>query len=489
MAQFANGASLAVVRSLLNATGLRKNTHNASRAPTATDDTSGGWEVGSKWINTSSTPPASYECISNAAGAAVWAISGNLIQVTITNATNAAGRTLANYRTPNTDIVLNPGSEGGVIIGVPPSKGNRAAVNIRVTVRQRGNAVVMTYHDDAAGRRYEMLYVDSSWGPWTDVTPYAPAARATVAADSLGGIARNFNNMTATDTTWIGAGSSLFSNAPPNTANAYITGQWQTFDLGPMLVQRVWFAANPAYAFYERYYDKTALSWSIWSQPNKIIPSGPVLVCFGDSITAGVGVGANNANGYALRTASLLNSPITRLATAGRCMSGTTAGDFIPALDLAANAAAISAAEVIWIAYGTNDWGQSVPLGSVADTENGTFYGAMKEGLTKLRVLNPTARVAFLTPIYRGKAYSSPLDWSEAGENSLGLTVENYRQAIRTFVAREGLALSEMSFGSEINEMTASTYLPTDALHPGAMGHRYMADSLAARLKTWGWAA
>lgn len=310
--------------------------------------------------------------------------------LTLTNANNLAARTLTNYTTPNTDLVLNPNGEGGIIAQAPPNKSNYVAVNDKVTVRRRGDLVVMTYYNTTTNMIYEMTYSGSTWSAWVKI------GEATV--------------------------------------------------------------------------------------------NGPALLSFGDSITAGVGVGANDPDGYALRTAALLNSSITRLATAGRCMSGTTAGDFIPAIDLAANATAIAAARVIWVAYGTNDWGQNVPLGTISNTTNGTFYGAMQEGVTKLRALNPTAPIVFLTPIYRGKAYSNPLDWTEAGPNSLGLYVEDYRKAIRTFCAANNLPVSEMSYGFEINEATAATYLPSDALHPGRLGHRVMADALAKRLKIWNYA-
>jgi len=169
-------------------------------------------------------------------------------------------------------------------------------------------------------------------------------------------------------------------------------------------------------------------------------------------------------------------------------MSGTTTGDLIPTIDLAANAAAISAAELIWIAYGTNDYNQNVPIGTEADTTNGTFYGAMAAGLTKLRALNPTAKIAFLTPIYRGKAYSAPKDWTEEGPNTLGITVAPYRAAIRRFCVLNNIPVVEMYTNSEINASTAMTYLPSDQLHPGRQGHRVMGEALANRFKAWGWA-
>ena len=408
---------------------------------------------------------------------------------TITNADSATNRSTATYITPNTDVTFNPNGEGGLIIKVPPSNWNSALVNARMSVRRRGDTVVQTmYLTD--GKVYEKTWLGSSEGVWSDKTPYSPPARVDVNADALGGGARNFNNMLATNTTWTSTGAAIMSNAPPNTSHAYIVGKWQTFDVGPMLVQRVWLGGQPSYSSYERHYDKATSSFvTAWVRPIPIIPTGPRMVAFGDSITAGVGVGANDPDGYALRAASLLNSPITRLATAGRMMCGVTTGDFIPALDLTANAATIADAEIIWVAYGTNDWGGNVPIGTETDTDNGTFYGAMKEGLTKLRALNPTAKVCFFTPIYRGHAYSDPKDWSEAGPNPLGLLLEDYREAIRRFCAVNDIPVMEMSAYYKINNYTAPTYLPADQLHPGRLGHRVMGGTVATMYSEWGWAS
>ena len=406
---------------------------------------------------------------------------------TITNADSATNRSTATYLSPNTDVVFNPNGEGGIIIKAPPANGNVALVNAKMSVRRRGDTIVqtMTLPD---GKVYEKAWLAGVEGAWADKTPYAPPVRQTVNANALGGAARNFNAMLALDTTYTSDGTVLMANAPPNTANAYVAGKWQTFDAGPMLVQRVWLDGQPEYSFYDRYQDKATAAFTAWIRPQPPIVTGPRLVPLGDSITAGVGVGANDPDGYALRTARLLNSPITRLATAGRMMCGTTAGDLIPTIDLAANAATIAAAEIIWIAYGTNDWGGNVPIGAETDTANGTFFGAMAEGLAKLRALNPTAKICFFTPIYRGHAYSDPPDWSEAGPNSLGLHVEDYREAIRRFCALNGIPVMEMSAGSKISSATAPTYLPVDQLHPGRLGHRVMSWDAATTFDAWGWA-
>lgn len=44
----------------------------ASTDPAATDDSAHGYFIGSKWLNTSTTPKRLFVCVSDSAGAAVW---------------------------------------------------------------------------------------------------------------------------------------------------------------------------------------------------------------------------------------------------------------------------------------------------------------------------------------------------------------------------------------------------------------------------------
>lgn len=51
--------------------GIRSNL-GATVAPTATDDSSGGYAVGSRWVNTSAMPRRTWLCVDATVGAAVW---------------------------------------------------------------------------------------------------------------------------------------------------------------------------------------------------------------------------------------------------------------------------------------------------------------------------------------------------------------------------------------------------------------------------------
>lgn len=267
---------------------------------------------------------------------------------------------------------------------------------------------------------------------------------------------------------------------------ALFNGVLQCIPMGAKLMQLYWDTLKGAENPFLRWYDTTSGSFPGWRYLLKPAVVGPALVDFGDSIQAGVVAVA--ANSVPAQAAALVNGTLTNLGVSGRMMCGTEVGDFIPQIDAPATAAAIAAAGIITVAYGTNDWNGAVPIGAETDTANGTFYGAMAEGLGKIRTLNATGKIAFAVPIYRGKAYSNPKDWREAGAHGTsGLFVEDYRRAIRRFCAINEIPVLEMSTHFAINEDSAPTYLP-DCLHPNIAGAALMAAWRVDQWIAWKWA-
>lgn len=62
--------STAVATTSFVATAVLKNNYTATTDPTVSSDTTAGYDVGSRWVNT--TSKVAYMCISSSAGAAVW---------------------------------------------------------------------------------------------------------------------------------------------------------------------------------------------------------------------------------------------------------------------------------------------------------------------------------------------------------------------------------------------------------------------------------
>lgn len=133
-----------------------------------------------------------------------------------------------------------------------------------------------------------------------------------------------------------------------------------------------------------------------------------------------------------------------------------------------------NAADMVVIAGGTNDYGTGVALGTIADTTDVSFYGALHVLCSGLCEKYPGKRIVFVTPFHRS---------SEAA-NKAGATLAQYKQAIYD-VARDefGFAvLDGWAVGlSPKNAKVKAEYI-VDGVHPNPIGHELIGASLAHML-------
>ena len=133
-----------------------------------------------------------------------------------------------------------------------------------------------------------------------------------------------------------------------------------------------------------------------------------------------------------------------------------------------------NAADMVVIAGGTNDYGTGVALGTIADTTDISFYGALHVLCSGLCEKYPGKRIVFVTPFHRS---------SEAA-NKAGATLAQYKQAIYD-VARDefGFAvLDGWAVGlSPKNAKVKAEYI-VDGVHPNPIGHELIGTSLAHML-------
>ena len=139
------------------------------------------------------------------------------------------------------------------------------------------------------------------------------------------------------------------------------------------------------------------------------------------------------------------------------------------------NQDANSVADVAIIAYGTNDFGVSVPMGRNSDKpikkeQVSTFKGAINFMVKTLRKHNPDIRIIFLTPIYR----------NDKVQNGIGLQLNDYAKAIMDLAEVNGYRYIDMfnsGIFNESNFYSGSNYTP-DGLHPNTLGHQVYAEYL-----------
>ena len=162
--------------------------------------------------------------------------------------------------------------------------------------------------------------------------------------------------------------------------------------------------------------------------------SGRSAVFVGDSITAGSGT---TKIYYSFLEEALGFDSVTAMGVGGSCVSaysdyGTGNQPLINRYET------IPSADLIVIFMGTNDYGHETPLGTVEDTEDGTFYGALNTIIPDLVAKHPSSKIVFVTPLHRyGFGTSKILETAFTYDSipngvgaSLGDYVSNYEKTI-----------------------------------------------------------
>jgi lysophospholipase L1-like esterase len=132
-------------------------------------------------------------------------------------------------------------------------------------------------------------------------------------------------------------------------------------------------------------------------------------------------------------------------------------------------------ADIITIFAGTNDYGNPpyMPLGTILDTVNTTFYGAYNYIIQNCISRNPNAKIAIFTPLQRV---------SGEDKNTQNLILEDYANACIEIGKKYAIPVLDLFHTSNINKYNASTLLK-DGLHPTTAGYIRIAKQVASFLK------
>lgn len=227
---------------------------------------------------------------------------------------------------------------------------------------------------------------------------------------------------------------------------------------------------------------------------NRIYGGNVPLVYIGDSIVVANSVGLENC--YRKNSAKALDLPWSYHAangatiTDGYGMTWDGGGDtaitgysgFV-ATETAGKAKGAGAenlykqAKMVILALGTNDFGNSAPLGTVLDTGTSTFYGAFRAFLNYFRNYNPNIPVIVVTPFKRDT-------W--ATENAQGLILPDYIHAMyvvtREFERVYILDVFSKWYSDTDNEAIRERN-SVDGIHPSAWFHDCFTMDLVQKIK------
>lgn len=211
------------------------------------------------------------------------------------------------------------------------------------------------------------------------------------------------------------------------------------------------------------------------------------MVCVGDSITAGSGT---TETYWAMLKDILGLSKMTGMGVGGSCVSAQS--DYgtgnSPLINRYKN---IPEADLITIFMGTNDWGHETPLGTIEDTTDVSFYGALNVIIPGLMTMYPNARIIWITPMHRygfgtSKILGTAFTYDHVA-NGRGCTLKDYVDAIKDVCGRYSIPIIDLYSMSGLHPSIAahkSTYMP-DGLHPNKAGHEKMAYLISKWLQIY----
>ncbi|KRN33214.1 SGNH/GDSL hydrolase family protein [Weissella halotolerans] len=132
---------------------------------------------------------------------------------------------------------------------------------------------------------------------------------------------------------------------------------------------------------------------------------------------------------------------------------------------------------------GTNDYGQSLPIGQLSDQQSNTMLGAMNQSLATIYQANPTILLYVLTPTWRNRLMGKTVGVEEEA-NQQGLLLVDYVQAIEAWAHYYHLPVLNLYQTMNINHLNAKSWL-LDGLHPTPSGHQRLAKTIMAFVQTY----
>ena len=215
-------------------------------------------------------------------------------------------------------------------------------------------------------------------------------------------------------------------------------------------------------------------------------------ISHGDSITwqDGRAYGSGTHQGETARGYQTVLKELLELGThTNKGVNGATladrAGVSVSGVSTIKSIASYASYDLCTIAFGTNDFKQGVPLGTLGaatDTvfDTTTFFGAFREAVKYILTSSPTIRLVLMTPLQRDQH-----DYNVDTVNAVGLKLIDYVNAVKLIGKMYGLPVCDLYSNSGITELTLSTYT-IDGLHPNDDGFKRIGEVLADTLTTGG---
>lgn len=275
-------------------------------------------------------------------------------------------------------------------------------------------------------------------------------------------------------------------NAPLNIQGSYFVSSdiYRDKDTEKYIIQKAY--NNDTSKEYTRYiyYNKitNAITPHEWKEltpkENKSVSNNKMFVV-GDSITAGYPNYTNGIHWWEC-VARTYNYEVTQGAQTGAgivYVANNKSGLIL------ARSTDFTNYNIAVFAFGTNDYGENIALGTFDDEyvndETATFYAGLKEVIRLVKTSNPSCTLIFSLPINRQRG-SIATKWAYGTTNSVGKTLNDYCNAIVECCNFYGIPYIDHRNGA-----FDSYSLPTllcDGVHPTDNGYKILGQEMSAKI-------
>lgn len=151
-------------------------------------------------------------------------------------------------------------------------------------------------------------------------------------------------------------------------------------------------------------------------------------------------------------------------------------------------------ADYYTIEHGINDWGKSIPVGTIKDyinnTNNGTFAAEYRKVIDRIYKVNPNAKIVLCTP-RRGYGFNGYLP-AHCYDPKNGIYLSEYAEMVRQIARFESIPVADFyaNCGGQrlllkisLNNARQADNLTNDAVHPNDEGYQMMANELIDALE------
>ena len=156
-------------------------------------------------------------------------------------------------------------------------------------------------------------------------------------------------------------------------------------------------------------------------------------------------------------------------------------------------------ADYYTIEHGINDWGQSIPVGTMDDyinnTKNGTFAAEYRRLIDRIYGMNPKAKIVLCTP-RKGAGFAAVGGSNYLPENcndpKNGIYLKEYADLICEIAAYEGIPVADFFstgvgyrniYDMSLNDSRRADGLVHDGVHPNDKSYQIMANVLIDALE------